>query len=401
MTKNELDDFEAFLEPSFDSLNFANGLLLATNDEENELDLATPMKKLKFDVEECEKRMIKISSTHYESLVGNLKDIETTKADMVDQIGPQLQRLNTLFERIKAGLMTPYEDAIKLNKSLKKMHTTLNLLRGAGFFMFLVQQLEEKEPAREASTAARNNGAHSGRSDLIRAAKVHIQLSKLYEAHSKSSAGSSSTSTGGNLMSIKLVRDYRSIYSLKRAELTSQCIQIITEDTTHATSFNFSNNQLHDALVALYILDPKECVQTIDRAILTKRTQLISNQLTRALQSPRNFTSVIEEISESSEIFLTKTVEVLENARVSDSTTLLKEFINIFNEEESLSKLYWRRITFKFKKNIAATMARGGPIAKNLKIYHEGINKAVKEKMSNNSDSKYLLDALDLIGGLQ
>lgn len=183
--------------------------------------------------------------------------------------------------------------------------------------------------------------------------------------------------------------------------MTSQCIQIITEDTTHATSFNFSNNQLHDALVALYILDPKECVQTIDRAILTKRTQLISNQLTRALQSPRNFTSVIEEISESSEIFLTKTVEVLENARVSDSTTLLKEFINIFNEEESLSKLYWRRITFKFKKNIAATMARGGPIAKNLKIYHEGINKAVKEKMSNNSDSKYLLDALDLIGGLQ
>ncbi|CAH2350217.1 conserved oligomeric Golgi complex subunit 5 [[Candida] railenensis] len=394
----DLEDFEAFLEPSFDSLQFANGLLLATNDDEKELDLLTPMKKLQFDINECEKRMQKVSSTHYQTLVSNLKEVDTTKEVVEEQLGPQLQRLNVSFQRIQSSLMTPYEDALKLNKSLKKIHATLKLLRGAGFFMFLVQQLEERAPDQKET-----DSHSSGRKDLVRLAKVHIQLNKLYENNSKSTASYKTVNSSNkdpNLLSIKIVRDYQSIHASKRADLTSQCTSIITNDVNHHSTFTYSNAQLQDALLALYILDPNECFHTIDRATISKQTQVISNQLSRALQSPRNFTAVIEEVFESSEKFLYNTNDILENARVSDSRTLLREYL-LFNQEAgTLSNLYWSKLGNKFKRNVAATMARGGPIAKNLKIYHEGIKKAILERFGNSDGSAVLIDAIDLIGGI-
>ena len=74
--KNELEDFEAFLEPDFQLTQFANDLLLATNGSDGpELDLLTPIKKLKFDIDECNKRMSTISANNYETLVANFTKI--------------------------------------------------------------------------------------------------------------------------------------------------------------------------------------------------------------------------------------------------------------------------------------------------------------------------------------
>ncbi|CAK7901370.1 conserved oligomeric Golgi complex subunit 5 [[Candida] anglica] len=389
--KNELEDFEAFLEPSFDALQFANGLLLATNDNENELDVITPTKKLRFDIDECEKRMSKIATNNYEPLVSKFTEIGSTRDIAKDQIGPQLQHLNLAFQRVKEGLMTPYEDAVKLNKSLKKIHATLNLLRGAGFFMYLAQQIEDGGSIANKKSDHTNSDSSSTSRDIIRLAKVHTQLSKLYESSNRGAV---------NLLSIKLIRDYQSIYISKRADLSSHCVSIISNDFTHTSTFTNTNTQLHDAIVALYTLDAKECLATIERATINKHTQTICSQLSKALQSPRNFNSTLEDVFESSENFLTKTALVLEEAKVSDNRSFLVEFLKFF-DAQSLAKLYWSRLSFKFKKNVAATMARGGPIAKNLKIYHEGIKKSVTETFAKSEGSPYIMEAIDIIGGLQ
>ena len=393
MTAKELEDFEAFLEPSFDPLQFANGLLLATNDDENELDLVTPMKKLRFDLEECERRMTKVASSNHELLVSAIKDVKTTRTLVADQFGLQLQRLNTSFERVRTGLMEPYDDAVKLHSALKRIQTTLNLLRGAVYFVFLVQQLEEASPGGSDQSHARH--------DLVRLARAHVNLSKLYK---QTTDGDETTTTNqANLMTIALVRDYQSIHLAKRSDLVSQCLLIINNDVAHAQSFTSANKQLQDALVALHVLDPNECLHTLERATITRHTQILCTQLSRALQAPRNFTLVLEEVNESSREFLNRLTEVLHNTYVAESQPLSSKILPtlaLCEGFETMELWFWHRLGDKFKRNVAATMARGGPIAKNIKIYHEGINNAIETTIESTEGATTLLEAIALIGGL-
>lgn len=392
MTAKELEDFEAFLEPSFYPLQFANGLLLATNDDENELDLVTPMKKLRFDLEECERRMTKVASSNHELLVSAIKDVKTTRTLVADHFGPQLQRLNTSFERVRTGLMEPYDDAVKLHSALKRIQATLNLLRGAVYFVFLVQQLEEVPPAVYDHT----------RHDLVRFSRAHVNLSKLYKQSTDDDE--TTTTNQANLMTIALVRDYQSIHLAKRSDLVSQCLLIINNDVAHAKSFTSANRQLQDALVALHVLDPNECLHTLERATITRQTQILCNQLSRALQAPRNFTLVLEEVNESSREFLNRLTEVLHNTYVAESQPLPSKILPILALREGFKTIelwFWHRLGDKFKRNVAATMARGGPIAKNLKIYHEGINHAIETTITSTEGATTLLEAIALIGGLK
>lgn len=393
MTAKELEDFEAFLEPSFNPLQFANGLLLATNDDENELDLVTPMKKLRFDLEECERRMTKVASSNHELLVSAIKDAKTMRTLVADQFGPQLQRLNTSFDRVRTGLIEPYDDAVKLHSALKRIQATLNLLRGAVYFVFLVQQLEEVLLAVSDQSHARH--------DLVRLARTHINFSKLYKQ--TTDVDEPTTTNHASLMTIALVRDYQSIHLAKRSDLMSQCLQIINNDVAHAQSFTTANRRLQDALVALYVLDPNECLHTLERATITRQTQILCNQLSRALQAPRNFTLVLEEVNESSQQTLNRLNEVLHNTNVAESQPLSSKILPILALREGFKTIelwFWHKLGDKFKRNVAATMARGGPIAKNLKIYHEGINHAIETTITSTEGAATLIEAIALIGGL-
>ena len=95
--RNDLEDFEAYLEPDFDAINFANSLVISTNGHDNnQLDLRTPLKKLKYDLVELDKRMKWISSTNYESLTLNCAQIEQYKTILNDRINPQLVTKQTI-----------------------------------------------------------------------------------------------------------------------------------------------------------------------------------------------------------------------------------------------------------------------------------------------------------------
>lgn len=140
--RNDLEDFEAYLEPDFDAINFANSLVISTNGHDNnQLDLRTPLKKLKYDLVELDKRMKWISSTNYESLTLNCAQIEQYKTILNDRINPQLVTINRPFEKIRKEILEPFDDAVKLNNALKNLHQTLELLRTASFFVFIIQQL--------------------------------------------------------------------------------------------------------------------------------------------------------------------------------------------------------------------------------------------------------------------
>ncbi|CAX45122.1 oligomeric Golgi complex subunit, putative [Candida dubliniensis CD36] len=378
---NELEDFEAFLETNFEPQQFANELLLATNGQENpHLDLVTPIKKLKFDIQECDKRIEKISSSNYSSLISNFQKITEYQKILTSQVNPSLERINVPFKRIKQEVVEPFDEAMKLNKALKRIHLTLELLRTTSFFVFIIQQIEELTSV-------------SNERDLVRLAKLHIQINKMYQDATNEKGAEI------NVLSVKLIRDYQSIAISKKSSMLSQCIDVVSGDFRHPSTLERKNSKLHSHLSALYLLNRDEFFNVFDRSTITRKVQSASAQLSRALQSPRNFTAIITEVKEESSEYFTKLSDILSDWKSEnddDKGTFLEIVLNYY-KSQSLTELFWSKLNQKFKKSIVAAMARGGPIAKNLKIYYSGLKASVSETFKSEEERSMLLDSLSMI----
>lgn len=386
----ELEDFEAFIEEGFNPLKFAASLLLATNvTDDSELDLWTPIKKLQFDANEVEKRMEKLGSTNYELLINNFSKIETTRELLASRIIPLTARVKKAYERINIDIVQPYDDAVKLNAALRRIHATLNLLRGAGFFFLFVQQLQDCEKSYESLSDNR---------DVVRLARLHKQVSDMFTKNAFSTSEDLV-----DLLSLKLVRDYQPIFQVKTAELTTELSGNISNDLGHHSSFIAENDHLQSNLVALSILDGKELFSVLDKGAMSKSIQVALTSLTRSLQSPRIFDTVLSEVKQTSKIFVNTLSQLLQNCHLLKSDgrqsyeSLLEKFEHsLATEGTSIENVYWSRLAYKFKKNLAATMARGGPIARNLRSHDSSITESVLKLLEGQSKED-MLKAIALI----
>ncbi|KAI5968688.1 COG5 [Candida margitis] len=399
---NELEDFEAYLEPDFEAANFANSLLISTNGHDNNLlDLQTPVKKLKYDLVELDKRMKLISSTNYESLTSNFTQIEQYKTILQDRINPQLVTINKPFDKIKREVIEPYEDATRLNNALKNIHQTLELLRTSSFFIFIIQQLEELQ----VGGGGGDGSTSSPSGDVVRTSRLYSQLMNLYQSVTTPSGGIKSDLSGNNnsnVMSIRFIRDYRATAITRKQSLLHEFSRVVNHETSRATSLNLKNLKLYHHLQALYILDPHEFCQIFDKSTIQRSLTTSSNQLSKALQSPRNFTAIMTEVQQSNTIYFNKLDEVLakwnlphDNSNKADQSYL--SFILSHYGTDSLHLLFWQKLAQQLKRNIVATMARGGPIAKNLKVYSQGLKTSIEDKFTNVKIKQDILDAFSMI----
>ncbi|KAI5963674.1 COG5 [Candida pseudojiufengensis] len=383
---NELEDFEAYLEPDFNSTSFANSLLIASNGNENqEIDFQTPIKKLKYDLIELDKRIKNISSNNYEALINNFVQINQYQQIQEQQINPNLDTINKQFDKIKKEYIEPYDEAQRLTNALKNLLHTLELLRSASFFIFIIQQLEDL------STTSND----SNDKDLVKISKLYIQLSKLYESSKKD------IKEKNNIMSIKLIRDYEQIAYTRKQNLIQNCSSTIINEFNRVVSINHKNLKLYNNLRALYILDTNEFFTIFDKSTIQKELNISNNQMTKALQSPRNFTSIITEIKQNNDLYFASLNELLQKWQFNNDTDINEKLgtiiLNHYNCK-SLDLLFWQKLSQSFKRNIVATMARGGPIAKNLRVYSQGLKKSIEDTFGGEEEVKnYLLEALSMI----
>lgn len=373
----DLEDFESYLDPEFDATKFSNDLICATNEADtDELDIGTSMKKLKFDIQECDKRMTSIASSNYELLVAICSQVGPTKDYANETLKPLVDRLVSAFGKIKSGILVPYEEAIETNQALKRLHSTLDLLRRTSYFLFLIQQFDELN--------------QDGERDDIRLAKLYLQLGQLYE-NEKEYGGKSEMPS---VLSVKLVRDYQSTFLTSRVNFITSCQLHISEDFNHQSTFTYTNKRLTSRIAALYILDPKKAFSSVESGAFGRQVLLSLGLLTRSLQSPRNFTTIANEVFDTSKTFLEKLAKVVASVRVEPE--FLGSFLSSVNKD-SLADLYWDQLALGFKRSVASTMARGGPIAKNLRLYQEGIKKAIVTTFNDEYVAERLNEGVDLI----
>ena len=373
----DLEDFESYLDPDFNASKFSNDLICATNEADtDELDIGTSMKKLKFDIQECDKRMTSIASSNHEPLVAICSQVGPTKDYANETLKPLVDRLVSAFDKIKSGILVPYEEALESNQALKRLHSTLDLLRRTSYFLFLIQQFDELN--------------QDGDRDDVRLAKLSLQLGQRYETEKEYGGNSEMPS----VLSVKLVRDYQSTFLTSRLNFISKCQLKISEDFNHQSTFTYTNKGLTSRIAALYILDSKKAFSSVESGAFSRQVLISLGLLTRSLQSPRNFTTIANEVFDTSKTFLEKLIKVVAAVRVEPE--FLGSFLTSVNQK-SLADLYWDQLALGFKRSVASTMARGGPIAKNLRLYHEGIKKAIVTTFEDESVAERLNEGVDLI----
>ena len=387
----ELDGFESCILLDFDAYRYANSLLLATNDEDGtELDVTTPLKRVQFDLRECENRSRLSILGNQESLVSNYFRSKEVIEQLCTQIHPSLALVNTSFKRIKSTVADPYEEASRKNEALKKVHTTFSLLRSSGYFMFLLQQINELEERQEGSNPLRN---------MVRLAKFYSFLQSLYDEAKAYSKSESSAMSG--LYSIRFVRDYEPIYISRKNAFRNSCNKTLADVCEKLFTSEYDQREIQNSLAALYVLEQQEYLRSVETLLFGKAVLICFSHFLAFLQSNTNFEDILSSFVEHCENCIRSIESVLSvdlaNLEIKSRTSILSHYLSA-QKYQSTHDAFWNMLLAPIKKHIAATMARGGPPALAMRDHYRQLSGAVDKVISNHSLRDTFSEALALVG---
>lgn len=365
-TTNHLGEFTELINPDFNHITHAQSLLLATNGTESaELDLATPIKKLSFDIDELENRMTSLTTQNYQALAQKFEELDTYRDAIKSVINPSLDRIVASYDRVHTQVLKPYAEACKLHFGLKNIQATLALLRGSSFVVFMIQQIQDQETSIASLPDDENR-------DTVRLAKLYTQATQFYDEQVKQN--------DTDLMSVQIIRDYLPILESGKRRFVENCNQYVSSCFQHRTSLVLSNMGLRDRLLALYASSDEELYRLFDKYAIVKPVQVASTQLARALQAPRNFSTIMKDVELDFTDHCDRLKQITAHCNVPTDSTETVSLQSLLLEHFKVSSfriLFCTRLTAMFTTNIETTLARGGPIAKNLRVYNQGIQNTV------------------------
>jgi len=365
----DFSDYDTFLEPDFNPIGFANDLLLATNSNQNELDISTSIKRVKFDINNVDLNLEKISAEEHDNIIKEIHKSNTSK-ELFQQLSPHLDLVNTSYQRLQKDIIDPYKEATKIQDALKKIHSTSYLLRAVTYFLYLVQQIEEITTSDSFVTPGQNSKL------LVKLAKYHQQLN-------------SHILKNPNLKSLRLVRDYEPIALEKNKQLLT-ILRTSVKSIDERSIKSKSETEIKEIFQAFALLDKLELYRSINDLLLTNVTVSV-NLLTRVLNSPRNLENALDEVRRKGTLIsqVSKLLEqiplknVIEQNTISTSSnkiTLLADLLDTL-EISNLLSIFWRDTAKKFEVKFRETMNRGGPVAKSLSSYKEQIRNSIVKKV--------------------
>ena len=388
----DLSDYDTFLEPDFNPISFANDLLLATNSSQNELDLSTSIKRVKFDINNIDLNLEKISTDDHDNLIKEIHKSITSK-ELFQQITPQLDHVNSSYQRLEKDIIDPYKEATKIQDALKKLHSTSYLLRSVTYFLFLVQQIEDFSNSEEISNTIPNNSKINTKL-LVKLSKYHQQLN-------------THNSKNPNLKSLRIVKEYEPI-AIERTRSLLQLLKNSIKSIAERSIKSKSDIELKETFQSLALLDKSELYNSI-RELLSTNVIISVNFLTRVLNSPRNIENALDEVAKKGALIsnISKLLDQIDLNSITDVESLSTNSQNNISKKSLLNDLldsleivnllsvFWRDVAKKFELKFKETMNRGGPVAKSLSSYKEQIRASIIKKVTQ-SDASISKDGIEV-----
>ncbi|CEP63119.1 Golgi transport complex subunit COG5 LALA0_S07e02806g [Lachancea lanzarotensis] len=377
------EDFEEYLEDDFNAVKACSAVLKSTHIDmdSDELDLLTSIKKVRYALNEVDRRTEETIRSNPLHLIDTLNDRAIARAKTQASLGPSIEYLKMSYGRLEKDVLEPHEESLQLQLALGKIHQTSSVLRDVLIFLHLLRQVMSfvsPNPKEEQGSSEQN---------LLALASIHSQVQ-------------STLASNPNLRALRLVKkhDSETLTPSRRGtlKLIGESLVSNYSGELRSTQAKFESSQ--SLLLALHKLSPKDFVSTIDKVVLARINS--SNQgLSKTITSIKNIKTALENALQDAQ-----TVLLLEKTLNSTSTgtlSLLSEYIS-HKKHASLMEMFWSRVSKAFKRDFETSYTRGGPVGKSLAANSTSIVQSMQQTLSTdpaaaNQGLEKMLDSVSIL----
>ncbi|QLQ78970.1 hypothetical protein HG537_0B03170 [Torulaspora globosa] len=357
----DLEDFEVLLSDDFSSTQFCNDILVTINGQSgtDELDLGTPMKRLRYDLNEINLRIEETLKNNPTNVIDQMYRGKAIRDVTEKGLGSSLEYLDISYQRVQKEIIEPFERAQNLQNVLSKVHQTSILLRDGLVVMHLtgrLQMISERPKPWSIDT-------------MVELAAVYSQLD-------------ASLKENVNLKSLKLIKQLESDTVLPtKKQLVSQLSVALTNALVMADENLENQADISKLAEALHTMSSREFTSTMQKAVLSFVAKSIQ-VLSKTLNSIKNFPLAFDEVVRRGTI-IGKIEQALQNVKF-EETNLLAIFISRSTPKTvKPNRLYWEKVSDAFKREFELSFSRGGPVGKLLSRNSDMIVDTIKQRMTD------------------
>jgi hypothetical protein len=402
-------DYETFLSPTFSPSEFANSLVLTTNNPtDTPLDLSTPLSRVLFDAQEINTHIDTLTTKSALPLLTHTQEQTQSSARIVKEIDSQVSSLNEGYKRLEKEVLVRYETAEEVKAVASRLWETVRLGRSVGRCLQLGRQLEI-QLAEVAGTGnpIKTQGQKEDHRALVRCSNSLLSLRELF---SKTGPGEE----GFGLERVEVIRTLQSsLTSPAERTVLTKCQQIIREfsmsslsagaNTTTFAQTADTKSRTTSALMSLYLLsntldilksgskrlerwEPDFLVQTLQEYLRTALQSSLAS-MSRALATLPTLERTLLEVSARCQNILalesllsttTPPPHPLLPSSVKAPTSFLQPLLSSL-ETGSLVSYFWRTLAGGLSTKVMEIMNKGGVSARTLKSNRNHVRDAIRE----------------------
>ncbi|MCJ1475083.1 hypothetical protein MMC13_003743 [Lambiella insularis] len=405
-------DYEAFLDPAFSPVSFANTLVTATNNpSDTPLDLSTPLSRVLFDVQEVDTHIHTLTTKSALPLLTHTKAQSEASQRIVQAVGAQVATLSDGYQRLEEEVIQRYEIAEEVRLAVSRLWQTVKIGRTVGRCLLLGRQLE-------AQMAELRNTATAGKKEdhraMVRASKTLLTLRQLF-------AASGPDEEGEHLSRVDVITTLQSeLLAPAEKVLASKAQQTVREfsmsslvaaasstgsaSPAPAASAPATYAQTEDtkarttsACLTLYLLYPAPlsgatdfqpafllaALQSYLQTALTSSLASLARALSTLPTLPRTLLEVsarcqniaaLETLLES----IKPPASLPLSASPSTTDNLLQPLLSAL-DTASLPSFFWRSLASNLSARVQEIVNRGGVSARTLRSQRERIRESMRE----------------------
>ena len=407
-------DYETFLDPDFSATDFANRLVLATNNpSDTPLDLSTPLSRVLFDVQEVDTHIDTVTTKSALPLLKYTKEHAEGSSRILEVVESQVASLTEEYKILEKEVIERYEAAEQVRLAAERLCETVRLGRAVSRALLLGRQLEVQMNELQGTSPGKMGDNRA----MVRSANTIVSLRQLFDA---SSAGEEGHGLGkvdaAQMIKVDLVEP-----SWRKLAQKSQ--QTVREFSMSSLSSAAAPNQgallyaqtedakskVTSALLTLYLLSPTTTKSNIKfeptllistlREYLQTALKASLASLARSLATLPTLDKTLAEISARCQNIVALEA-VLESTKApqhlvgasdlpSDGATpaasnVLQPLLQAF-DTSSLPSYFWRSLASALSPRVQEIMNRGGVSARTLKTHKDKVRDALRQCVDRGS----------------
>jgi hypothetical protein len=409
MTSTEEDtsyiDYEAFLSPTFSPAQFANTLVLGTNNaSDTPLDLSTPLSRVLFDAQEINTHIDTLTTKSALPLLSHTKEQTESSQNIVKEIDAQVSSLNEGYKRLEKEVLVRYETAEEVRAVTTRLWETVRLGRSVGRCLQLGRQLERQlaEIGSTGNAVRMEKGSKEDHRALVGCSDTLLSLRELFSKNGpeKEGAGLEKVDVVRTLQTSIIAPAERAVL-LKSQQIVREFSMSSLSNTTTFAQTADTKSRTTSALLSLYLLStvpksnakeenwkPDLLIGALQDYLRTALTSSLAS-MTRSLSTLPTLDRTLLEVSARCQNILA--LESLLQATTpphhpllstsvppSPPRNLLQPLLNSL-ESGSLASYFWKTLAGGLSTKVMEIVNKGGVSARTLRSNKKSVGDAVRD----------------------